>query len=133
MYFDSWCDSSVRFAERLYCSLRCQLSNTDHGLPDFENKKKKKKIRILLEEKKNTFNDNCCCLLTEKNQFQIEAKTFAEEIRFTDQWQFNGGLNKILIHHSYHVVFESVTEDEMDFFFFFFPFEISFAHLKIRW
>lgn len=33
MYFDNCCDNSVRFVVRLYCSFKCQLSNTDHGLP----------------------------------------------------------------------------------------------------
>lgn len=53
MYLDSCCDNSVRFCERLNCSLRCQLSNTDHGLPGFL---KKKNLKIyIFNLKKNDF------------------------------------------------------------------------------
>lgn len=31
--FDNCCESSARFPFLLYCSFKCQLSNTDHGLP----------------------------------------------------------------------------------------------------
>lgn len=48
---------------------------------------------------------------TEKYQLQIEAKTFAEEIRLSCQWQIYSCLYEVLVHQSHHVIFVSEIEE----------------------